>query len=421
MSAALTLDQARRIALSAQGLASVRPTSLVTARQVGRTFDRLQLIQIDSVNVLARSHYLPLFSRLGGYDVDIVHRLAGRPPRRMVEYWAHEASYIRPQHFEDLRLWQKRAWVGAHRMPTAERRKLTSRVLEALEKSRPLTARQVSARIGHDAVSPKTGWGWNWNAVKRVLEDLFEQGEISAAGRTAQFERLYSPTHKVLPARFNGNKPPDPDEAMLRLIEAAASAHGIGTVKCFADYFRVGVRPATAAVDELVRQQILEPVTVHGWDRKVFRHAEAKLPRKASGRALLSPFDSLVFERRRVEELFNFHYRIEIYTPASKRRYGYYVLPFLLRDRLVARVDLKADRNGSRLLVRGSFAEPDAPVDTAVELAAELNMMADWLGLADVVVEPRGDLAGPLAAAVNPRVHSPKGNFEPRPYVTHVD
>lgn len=402
MSAALTLAQARRIALSAQGLANGRPTSLVTARQVGRTFDRLQLLQIDSVNVLVRSHYLPLFSRLGDYDVSIVHRLAGRAPRRMMEYWAHEASYIRPRHFDDLRLWQKRPWVGAHRLEAAERLELSRRILGVLESAKPLTARQVSAHLGHDEANPKTNWGWNWNAVKQVLEHLFEQGEISAAGRTAQFERLYTPTRRVLPAQFTGGGAPDPDEAMLRLIEAAASAHGIGTVRCFADYFRVGLRPAAAAVDELVRQSILEPVTVRGWDRNVYRHAEAKLPRKASGRALLSPFDSLVFERRRLQELFNFHYRIEIYTPEPKRRYGYYVLPFLLRDRLVARVDLKADRNRGLLLVRGSYAEPEAPVDTAVELAAELSAMAAWLGLSDVVVEPRGDLAGPLAAAVDP-------------------
>ncbi|WP_026818931.1 winged helix-turn-helix domain-containing protein [Arthrobacter castelli] len=412
MNAALTLDQARRIALSAQGLASARPTSLVTARQVGRTFDRLQLIQIDSVNVLVRSHYLPLFSRLGDYDVDIVHRMAGRAPRRMVEYWAHEASYIRPQHFEDLRLWQKRAWVGAHGMETAERLELARRILAVLESSRPLTARQVSARLGHDDAGPKTNWGWNWNAAKRVLEHLFELGEVSAAGRTAQFERLYSPAGKVLPAQCTEKPAPDPDQAMLRLIEAAASAHGIGTIRCFADYFRVGVRPATAAVEELVRQRILEPVTVTGWDRHVFRHAEAKLPRKATGRALLSPFDSLVFERRRLQELFNFHYRIEIYTPAPKRRYGYYVLPFLLRDRLVARVDLKADRNGGKLLVRGSFAERDAPADTAVELADELRAMAAWLGMDDVVVEQRGDLAASLAAAVGPNVIRRQGTLD---------
>lgn len=402
MSADLTLDQARRIALSAQGLANGRPTSLVTARQVGRTFDRLQLIQIDSVNVLVRSHYLPLFSRLGDYDVDIVHRLAGRAPRRMMEYWAHEASYIRPGHFEDLRVWQERAWVGAHRMETDERLELGRRIMNVLETSRPLTARQVSSRLGHDATSPKTNWGWNWNAVKRVLEHLFEQGAISSAGRTSQFERRYSPTRKVLPARFTASETPDADQSMLRLIEAAASAHGIGTVRCFADYFRLGVRPAAAAVEELVRQSILEPVNVRGWDRPVLRHVDAKLPRKATGRALLSPFDSLVFERRRLQELFNFHYRIEIYTPPAKRKYGYYVLPFLLRDRLVARVDLKADRGSGKLLVRGSFAEPAAPADTAVELAAELWSMASWLGLSDVEVEPKGDMAEPLAAAVGP-------------------
>jgi uncharacterized protein YcaQ len=263
-----------------------------------------------------------------------------------------------------------------------------------------MTAVELTAAIGHVEDRRDDNWGWNWNAVKRVLEHLFEAGVISAASRTEQFERRYTLTARVFPRRMALEASPDPVEAMHRLIDAAAQAHGIGTVKCFADYFRTPVKAAAASVDHLVSTGRLEPVTVVGWDRKVFLHADARMPRRAAGRALLSPFDSLVFERRRLEELFGFHYRIEIYTPEHRRRFGYYVLPFLLGDTIVARVDLKADRAAGKLLVRSAYGEPGAPPRTAVELAAELELMAGWLGLGDVVVSPAGDLAEPLAAAL---------------------
>jgi uncharacterized protein len=399
--ATLSLDQARRIALAAQGLDKGRPAGPVTSRAVGRTFARLQLVQIDSVNVLARSHFLPFFSRLGNYDRGILQRMSASHPRRMVEYWAHEASYIRPEHFADLRLWQRRTWVGAHSMDPALRATISARILETLATARPLTASQLADRIGHVEEKQNANWGWNWSAVKRVLEHLFEEGLVSAASRTEQFERRYTLATKVF-AGLSLTEPGqnDPVPALHRLVDAAAQAHGIGTVRCFADYFRTPVKAAAAAVQHLVDAGRLEPVTVTGWNREVFLHTEARLPRRATGRALLSPFDSLVFERRRLEELFGFHYRIEIYTPEHKRRYGYYVLPFLLRDGIVARVDLKADRAGGTLLVKSSFAEPGAPPDTAVELAAELRLMADWLGLSRVEVCPRGDLAGALDLAV---------------------
>jgi uncharacterized protein YcaQ len=399
--ATLSLDQARRIALAAQGLDKGRPTGPVTSRAVGRTFARLQLVQIDSVNVLARSHFLPFFSRLGNYDRSILQRMSAVHPRRMVEYWAHEASYIRPEHFADLRLWQKRSWVGAHSMDPAQRSTIAARILATLATARPLTAAQIADRIGHVEEKQNVNWGWNWSAVKRVLEHLFEEGLVSAASRTEQFERRYTLTARVLPDLSGAESGRgDPVPALHRLIDAAAQAHGIGTARCFADYFRTPVKAAAESIAHLVDSGRLEPVTVSGWNRDVFVHSEARLPRKATGRALLSPFDSLVFERRRLEELFGFHYRIEIYTPEQKRRYGYYVLPFLLRDRIVARVDLKADRAGGKLLARSAFAEPGAPVDTAVELAGELRLMADWLGLPGVEVCPRGDLAGDLALAV---------------------
>ena len=405
MQASLSLAQARRIALAAQGLEKERPTGPVSARAVGRTFARLHLVQIDSVNVVSRSHFLPFFSRLGNYDRTILARMAGIHPRRMMEYWAHEACFIRPDHFHDLVQWQSRKWVGAHAMDPELRNGVAAKVLETLAVGKPLTAAELTARLGHVEDQQRDNWGWNWNAVKRVLEHLFEEGLVSASSRTESFERRYTLTARVLPGPGKEAVAPEPDAAaaMDRLIDAAAQAHGIGTVRCFADYFRTPQKDAAVAVRNLVDSGRLQPVTVSGWDRPLYRHVEAKLPRSATGRALLSPFDSLVFERRRLEELFGFHYRIEIYTPEPKRKYGYYVLPFLLRDAIVARVDLKADRAGGRLLARAAHAEPGAPEDTAVELAAELQLMAEWLGMDDVVVSPMGNLAPALAEAVAAR------------------
>jgi uncharacterized protein YcaQ len=411
MAASLSLSQARRIALNAQALAGVRPSQPVTARVVGRTFAQLQLVQIDSVNIVSRSHFLPFFSRLGDYDRTILSTLSGTAPRKMMEYWAHEASFIRPEHFQDLRLWQNRTWMGSASLDPHLRESLEEQILKLLSRSRPLTAREVKGRIGHEEEKNHDEWGWNWSAVKRTLEGLFEQGVVGAASRNEQFERRYTLAEKVLPAALRTRPPesdagmadPAPgakDEAMTRLIAAAAQAHGIGTARCFADYFRLPRKDAALAVEQLTRSGVLEAVAVTGWDAPTYVHAGAKIPRRAQGRALLSPFDSMVFERRRLQDLFNFHYRLEIYTPAPKRKYGYYVLPFLLGENMAARVDLKADRQNSRLLVRGAYAEADAPGETATELAAELALMARWLGLDDVVVLPQGDLAAALGREV---------------------
>lgn len=401
MVSTLPLAQARRIAIAAQGMAKGRPTGPATARSVGRTFDRLALLQIDSVNVLARSHYLPLFSRLGPYDRDLLDRLATRRPRRMVEYWAHEASYIRPELFADLRAVQRRTWMTAQSLPAALAEDLRQRILQLLEAApRPMTSRQTAELLGPGPARESADWGWNWNAVKRVLEDLFEAGLISSAGRTAQFERLYAPTASVHPAGAAALEPSDPAHAVLRLTEVAARAHGIATVRGLADYFRLPQRDTAEAAAALAAKGILERVDVAGWKQPAYLHAEAARPRRSAARALLSPFDSLVFDRQRLEQLYGFHYRIEIYTPAPARRYGYYVLPFLLGERFVARVDLKADRAAGVLLVQAAHAEPDAPAATAVELAAELRLMAAWLGLGDVIVKPAGDLSGALKLAV---------------------
>ncbi len=382
--------------MKAQGLADKRPTRPANARQVGRVLDQIQLLQIDSVNVLTRSHYLPLFSRLGLYDRQIVDRLSGKAPRRFVEYWAHEASFVLPSLLPELRVWQRRTWMGAQGMQEDERAELSALVLDCLAVSRPLTAREVADRIGYGARPDRSEWGWNWSAVKRILEQLFAEGVVSAASRTKQFERRYTLMEKVAPAPPDVGSRPDPDAALTRLISVAARAHGIGTVKCFADYFRTPVRESGEAVARLVEEGVLEPVNVLGWNKRVYRHCEAQIPRKAQGRALLSPFDSLIFERTRLEALFGFHYRLEIYTPAERRQYGYYVLPFLLGEEIVARVDLKADRERSVLIVRSAFAETHAPVETPAELSTELQLMAEWLGLGGVIVESDGELADAL-------------------------
>lgn len=404
MSAALSLSQARRIALDAQGLARRRPTGPATARAVGRTAQRLQLIQIDSVNVLTRSQYLPVFSRLGSYDIEDLHRLAHRRPRRLVEYWAHEASLILPELYP-LFLERSKRWKGG-REEAYFRRILNAHpglarsVLAELEGHGPQSASQMKVRLEHDEPRNTTNWGWNWSVVKQVMEALFWTGQISSAARNPQFERLYDLTERVLPPAVLQAPAPGQEEAVAELTLRAARAHGIGTVRCFADYFRVPLTETAAAVRELAGLGLLEPVTVRGWDATLYRHPEAVIPRRADGRALLSPFDSLVFERQRTERLFGFHYRIGIYTPAALRTHGYYVLPFLLGETLAARVDLKADRAAGALLVRAAFAEPGAPAGTAVELAAELREMAEWMGLGEVRVEPAGDLAAALGAAV---------------------
>ncbi|MBM6621017.1 YcaQ family DNA glycosylase [Micrococcaceae bacterium RIT802] len=403
MTQRMTLAQARRVALAAQGLHQARPTGPATARQVGLAFDRLHLLQIDSVNVLSRAHYLPIFARVGPYDRDILDRMGSRSPRRMVEYWAHEASFISPGHFADLVPWQRRTWMGSFTAERPELRELADRILALLETSRPLTARDVASRLGHREDVDRSNWGWNWSTVKEALEALFARGEVGSAGRTAQFERRYAPIARVLPPSAVSSGDDDAAASAERLVETAARAHGIGTVRCLADYFRLPLRAAASAVDRLIARGVLEPVKVAGWPGQQYLHVGAARPRLARGRALLSPFDSLVFERRRIEELFGFHYRLEIYTPAEKRRYGYYVLPFLLGDRLVARVDLKADRADGRLVVRSSHGEVDAPAETAGELAAELWLMARWLGLESVQVHPEGNLSLELARMVRTR------------------
>jgi uncharacterized protein YcaQ len=398
---ALTVLQARRIALAAQGFTRPRPglAAEVTSRHVGRVIDRLGFFQIDSVNVLQRAHYLPLYSRLGPYDVEILHRASGRSPRRLFEYWAHEAALV------DVALWQAfqfrmesgaRMWGGMVRI-FEEKPEFVEWVLSEVRDRGPLTAREIE----HDVPRTKEDWGWNWSEVKAALEYLFYKGRVTAARRNAAFERVYDLPERVIPAAQLGAPPLSAAEAHRVLVSHAATAIGVGTAQCLRDYFRLAPASTKAAIDDLVEAGELLPATIAGWKRPAYLHRDAVQPRKVSARALLSPFDPLVFERTRGEKLFDFRYRIEIYVPAHKRVHGYYVLPFLLGDRLVARVDLKADRQAGVLVVHGAWAESHAPASTAHELAAELRLMARWLGLDSVAPPVKGDLAGELTAALN--------------------
>lgn len=403
----LTQLQARRIALAAQGFTD-RAHATPSLRTLERTVSRTGVLQVDSVNVLQRAHYMPLYSRMGPYDVDLLRRASssgGRRQRSLVEYWAHVQALM------PVELWP----LMRHRMDRyrSERGKwgfsadaaLEPRVLDAVRDRGPVTARDLEGEL---ATGPRTRehWGWNWSEARKVLDYLFLVGDVAIAGRNTQFEVVYDLTERVLPREVLDAPTPTPQEAVTELVRRAARSHGVASAACLADYYRLRLQPApgaastTVAVEQLVEAGELRPVRVRGWKRQAYLHRDAHLPRRVGARTLLSPFDPVVWERSRAEALFDFFYRIEIYVPAAKRVHGYYVLPFLLGDRLVARVDLKADRATGRLLVQGAFAEPHAPEATAGELAAELRRMAGWLGLDDVVVAPRGDLSAALAHAL---------------------
>ena len=383
MTTKLSLKDARRIALAAQGF-GIRHPERPGAAQVRKTIDRLGLFQIDSVNVLTRAHYLPAFSRLGSYDRTVLERLAWGPRRQRLffEYWAHEASLL-PLDLHPLLRWRmaraERGETGyrALRRFAGEHRPEAQAVLDRIAAEGPLTAADF------ENGSSKSGW-WEWSHTKHALEWLFWSGKITTATRQGSFARLYDLPERVLPPAILELPTPDAASAQRGLIERSARALGVATAADLRDYFRLKPDEADHAIAQLIEAGTLLPVAVQGWTQKAWLHRDARLPRRVTGAALLAPFDPLVWERSRAERLFGFRYRIEIYVPQDKRTYGYYVLPFLMDEMLVARVDLKADRQTGILRAHRITLEPGAPAETIERLAVELERMAAWLGLGAV-------------------------------------
>jgi uncharacterized protein YcaQ len=388
----LSVAQARRIALGAQGFAEPRPTGRIDARHLRRALDRVGVLQIDSVNVLVRSYELPLFARLGPYPRPLLTDLVERR-RELFEYWAHEASFV-PVELHPLLRWRMEAaatqsW-GHMQWIQRDLPDYVAAVLEEVRHRGPIAASELSDG------GEKSGPWWGWSKGKAALERLFWAGELTSAGRGPNFERRYDLPERVLPAAVLGAPTPPIEEAHRQLLLRAAKHHGVGTARDLADYFRIKIPAARPRLQELVEEGALVPVRVGDWREIAYLHPDARRPRRINAHALLSPFDSLIWERSRAERLFGVKIRIELYTPAAKRVHGYYVLPFLLGDAIVARVDLKSDRKASRLLVQGAYSEDGHDGDVAIPLAAELRSMATWLGLDDVEVKPRGDLAAAL-------------------------
>jgi uncharacterized protein YcaQ len=406
----ISSEEVRRIALTAQGFARGRPAKAGLA-DLRRVSKELIATQIDSVNVLIRSHYLPAYSRLGPYRQDSLDDLAYKS-RELFEYWGHAASFL-PTSAYPLFRWRMDLALG-HAWGAAKGRDAgyVQAILDEVRSHGPLSASELS-----DPGTRRGPW-WGWAEGKQALEWLYASGQVAIAGRR-RFERLYDIPERVIPKAILDEQPPSPDEAKKQLILLSAKALGVATVKDLAWYLYLeswweraaadGKRAPSkmhVLLDQLVEEKRLVPVEVEGWRHAAYMHPGSK-EKSIEARALVSPFDSLVWERARTQRLFDFNYRIEIYVPAPKRQHGYYVLPFLLGDSLVARTDLKADRKGGRLLVQSAFVEMSKDKkQIASELAAELRQTADWLGLDEIVVVKKGDLAAALAREIKPRKKS---------------
>jgi hypothetical protein len=414
----LTVAQARRIALAATGFTDPRPAGVIDARHLRRVLERVLLFQIDSVNVLQRAHYLPLYSRLGAYPTTLLDRAAYGPVRRtgaveldpprfsgrLFEYWGHVASYL-PIELHPLLRWRmddQHPWGAVNRIGR-EQPKLMSWIRDELAANGPMTAAELESDVPR-----RTGeWGWNWSDVKILLEWLFWRGEVLVSRRNAGFARLYALPEFVLPPEVLNAPRPDDATAMRALLGLSARALGVANEIELRDYFRLPVAGFRAAFRELVDAGELLPVEIDGLRGTSYLHRDVKVPRRVSTATLVSPFDPIVWHRNRTERFFEFNYRIEIYVPAPKRIYGYYVLPFLLDDRLVARVDLKADRRNGVLEVPAAYIEPGAPGHTAEALATELRRFAGWLGLTRIDAPTKGNLASKLRAALRDGAATP--------------
>ncbi len=400
----LSAAQARRTAIAAQGLSTARPEQRPAYHRghLRRAVDRLGLLQIDSVNVLARAHFLPLFARLGEYRTDLLSTAAWprRPADRMLlETWAHVASLV-PIELQPLLRWRQEKfldgpWSSAARL-RAEHPDFLERVLGVVRDVGPVSAGEIERFLDAPAKG-KPGW-WEWSTTKTACEYLFAVGAIGTSYRRG-FERVYDVTERILPVQIAHAPTPSEADAKRALMALAARAHGVGTARDLADYYRIRNDDAKRALAELTEEGVVIPVSVQGWRETAYLHRDARVPRRVSGRALLCPFDPLIWERARTERVFDFHYRIEIYTPQPKRVCGYYGLPVVQGDSLVGRVDLKSDRQAGVLRVQAAWQEPGHDLD-AERLAVLLRRTAEWQGLDGVEVTGRGDFAAPLAAAL---------------------
>ena len=379
-----SLKQARRMALAAQGFSGRQAPALIKARHLNRLIERLGVLQIDSVNALVRSHYLPLFSRLGNYSPSILEQAAwsqGRH-RSLFEYWGHEASLLPMALYPLLRWRMERARQGQGIYAQMarfgrEQQATIQRVLRTVEQRGALGAGSLSTR------EERAGPWWDWSEEKHALEWLFAAGLVTVAGRRG-FERLYDLPERVIPSEML-RASVDEAQAQRSLLLHSATALGVATEKDLRDYFRLDPADSRKRLAELVEEGQLLTCRVQGWKAAAYCLPEPKVPRKVAASALLSPFDSLIWERSRTERLFDFRYRLEIYTPQDKRVYGYYVLPFLHHERIAARVDLRAERANGQLAVHAVHEEePGLDEQGMLALALNLRQMADWLGLEQV-------------------------------------
>ncbi len=400
---------ARRIALAAQGFDRPRPTGRIDRRHLRRLFGQIGVLQLDSVNVLVQSHYLPVYSRLGPSPRALLDGFAWGPDKELFEYWLHMAS-LAPVGAQPLMRWRMAradtdAWGGIRAAGRHEER--VAAVLAAVRRLGPARAGDIEVAVTEldpTLVAPRTapaaGQMWNWDDTKRTLEYLFYTGQVAASARV-HFQRLYDLSERVLPPGILAAPTPSEAQAHVELVRIAARALGVATEPDLRDYFRLKPAASRAAIAALVDAGELAPVEVEGWGAPAYLRSEAARPRTVAARTLLSPFDSLIWFRERAQRLFDFRFRIEIYTPRAKRVHGYYVLPFLMDERIAARLDLAADRRSRALQVHAAHAEPGVDVEaTAAALAVELATLAGWLGLETIAVGAGGDLAPALRAAV---------------------
>lgn len=410
--ATLTAAQARRIAVAAQGFHEPKPRGAVSRAHLRRLISRIQVLQLDSVSVAVRAHYAPVFSRLGPYDRDVLDRAAwshsARSPRLLVEYWAHEAALMAVEDWPLLR-WRMREYTHGRwgREIVKKNPKLADDIVAAVAELGPATAGQIEAHLEAEPRGRKGPW-WDRSETKWVAEALFAAGVLTTATRVG-FARHYDLAENVLPPEVLAREVDD-EEAVRELALRAATALGVGTEADIRDYFRMNAKQVKPAIAKLVADGELEPVDIDG--TPAYLRAGQVIPRRDRGTALLCPFDPLIFFRPRVQRLFDFHYRIEIYVPAPQRQFGYYVWPFLLDGELVGRVDLK--RTDTALQVLGAFTEDGRDRSRVAQaLAGELRSMAEWLGVPAVEIGDRGDLAPALKRVVE-RVERPKITAESR-------